>query len=231
KPHAVCVPYPVQGHINPMLKLAKLLHSKGFHITFVNTEFVHQRLLKSRGPDSLNSLSSFRFEVIPDGIPPSDSDNDALPDGLTICDSTSKHCLAPFRDLLFKLNNSSNMLPLTCIVSDSVVDFTRTAAEEFGLPDVVFWTASACSLLASAQYPSLVQRGLIPLRETQFHDSRINPSFPNSQSQQRNPSSLNPDPVPCSGRRRPLQSSVDSAAAPVVAAAAVVAAPGQLKKK
>ncbi|KAK2966345.1 hypothetical protein RJ640_028504 [Escallonia rubra] len=168
KPHAVCVPCPAQGHINPMLKLAKLLHSKGFHITFVNTEFVHQRLLKSRGPDSLNSLSSFRFEVIPDGIPPSDSDNDALPDGLTICDSTSKHCLAPFRDLLFKLNNSSNMPPLTCIVSDSIMGFTRTAAEEFGLPDVVFWTASACSLMAYAQYPSLVQRGLVPLKDTSY---------------------------------------------------------------
>ncbi|WOH01658.1 hypothetical protein DCAR_0521043 [Daucus carota subsp. sativus] len=32
KPHALCIPYPSQGHINPMLKLAKLLHHKGFHI-------------------------------------------------------------------------------------------------------------------------------------------------------------------------------------------------------
>ena len=36
-PHAVCVPFPAQGHVNPMLKLAKLLNYKGFHITFVNT--------------------------------------------------------------------------------------------------------------------------------------------------------------------------------------------------
>ena len=27
KPHAVCVPFPAQGHITPMLKLAKLLHA------------------------------------------------------------------------------------------------------------------------------------------------------------------------------------------------------------
>jgi len=26
RPHVVCIPYPLQGHINPMLKLAKLLH-------------------------------------------------------------------------------------------------------------------------------------------------------------------------------------------------------------
>ncbi|KAL9380618.1 hypothetical protein Peur_026275 [Populus x canadensis] len=54
KPHAVCIPFPAQGHINPMLKLAKLLHFKGFHITFVNTEYNHRRLLKSRGSSSLD---------------------------------------------------------------------------------------------------------------------------------------------------------------------------------
>ncbi|KAL1336280.1 hypothetical protein HN51_030670 [Arachis hypogaea] len=36
KPHSVMVPFPSQGHINPFLKPAKILHTKGFHITFVN---------------------------------------------------------------------------------------------------------------------------------------------------------------------------------------------------
>ncbi|GAB2271275.1 hypothetical protein Dimus_006117 [Dionaea muscipula] len=72
KPHAVCVPCPAQGHINPMLKLAKLLHFKGFHVTFVNTEFNHNRLLRTHGSRYLDGLPSFRFEAIPDGIPPSD---------------------------------------------------------------------------------------------------------------------------------------------------------------
>lgn len=48
KPHAVCIPYQAQGHISPMLKLAELLNHKGFHITFVHTEFNHKRLLISR---------------------------------------------------------------------------------------------------------------------------------------------------------------------------------------
>lgn len=74
KPHVVCIPYPAQGHINPMLKLAKLLHFKGYHITFVNTEFNHKRLLKSRGSNALDGLPSFRFATIPDGLPPTDVD-------------------------------------------------------------------------------------------------------------------------------------------------------------
>ncbi|KAL5992500.1 hypothetical protein ACLOJK_013419 [Asimina triloba] len=66
KPHAILIPYPAQGHVKPMLKLAKLLHSKGFYITYVNTEFNHNRLLRSRGPHSLDGLDDFRFEAIPD---------------------------------------------------------------------------------------------------------------------------------------------------------------------
>nr|XP_034920176.1 7-deoxyloganetin glucosyltransferase-like [Populus alba] len=82
KPHVICIPCPAQSHVKAMLKLAKLLHSRGFLITFVNTEFNHRRMLKSRGPFSLNGLPDFRFKSIPDGLPPSDENaiNDiALP--------------------------------------------------------------------------------------------------------------------------------------------------------
>jgi len=47
KPHAVCIPGPVQNHLKAMLKCSNLLYHKGFYITFVNTEFNHQRFLKS----------------------------------------------------------------------------------------------------------------------------------------------------------------------------------------
>ena len=33
KPHAVCLPYPAQGHITPMLNVAKLLHARGFNVS------------------------------------------------------------------------------------------------------------------------------------------------------------------------------------------------------
>ncbi|GAV63597.1 LOW QUALITY PROTEIN: UDPGT domain-containing protein, partial [Cephalotus follicularis] len=165
KPHAVCIPFPAQGHINPMLKLAKLLHYKGFHITFVYTEFNHKRLLKSRGANSLNSLSSFRFETIPDGLPPSDAN--ATQDVPSVCESTSKTCLAPFRKLLSKLNDtsSSNVPPVTCIISDGIMTFTLDAAEELGIPEVIIWTASACGFLAYLHFRQLIDRGYVPLKD------------------------------------------------------------------
>ncbi|KAH0878237.1 hypothetical protein HID58_065631, partial [Brassica napus] len=68
KPHVVCVPNPAQGHINPMLKVSKLLHA----VTFVNTVYNHKRLLRSRRRNALDGFPSFRFESIPDGLPETD---------------------------------------------------------------------------------------------------------------------------------------------------------------
>ncbi|CAA7047930.1 unnamed protein product [Microthlaspi erraticum] len=50
-----------------MMKVAKLLHAKDFHVTFVNTIYNHNRLLRYRGPNALDGLPSFQFEFIPDG--------------------------------------------------------------------------------------------------------------------------------------------------------------------
>ncbi|KAK7857951.1 7-deoxyloganetin glucosyltransferase [Quercus suber] len=168
KPHAVCVPYPAQGHISPMLKLAKILHYKGFHITFVNTEYNHKRLLKSRGPDSLNALPSFQFKTIPDGLP--ESNIDATQDIPSLSASVNKHCLAPFRNLLLKLNDtsSSHVPPVTCIVSDGVMSFTLDAAAELGVPNVLFWTTSACGFMGYAQYRHLIEKGLTPLKDDSY---------------------------------------------------------------
>ncbi|KAH7522875.1 hypothetical protein JRO89_XSUnG0091300 [Xanthoceras sorbifolium] len=165
KPHAVCIPYPAQGHINPMLKIAKLLHSKGFHITFVNTEYNHKRLLKSsRGCPS--SLPDFKFETIPDGLPP--VDGDATQDIPSLCESTSKTCLPPFRDLLSKLNSSIGIPPVTGIVSDASMSFTLEAAEELGIPNILFWTISACGLLGFVHYANLIAKGLTPLKDESY---------------------------------------------------------------
>jgi hypothetical protein len=164
KPHAVCLPFPAQGHVTPMMRLAKLLHSRGFHITFVHTEFNHMRLIRSKGPDYIKGLPDFRFETIPDGLPP--SDRDATQDVPALCDSTRKNCLAPFKELVIKLNSTSQVPQVTCIVSDAVMGFGREAGKELGIPEVQFWPASACGFMAGLNFDELIKRGIIPFKGT-----------------------------------------------------------------
>ncbi|KAI5583511.1 hypothetical protein BDE02_06G019300 [Populus trichocarpa] len=168
KPHVICIPCPAQSHVKAMLKLAKLLHYRGFRITFVNTEFNHRRMLKSRGPYSLNGLPDFRFESIPDGLPP--SDENATQDGQAILEACKKNLLAPFNELLAKLNDtaSSDVPQVTCIVSDGFVPAAITAAQRHGIPVALFFSISACSFMGLKQYKELKERGLFPLKDESF---------------------------------------------------------------
>ncbi|CAN1333262.1 7-deoxyloganetin glucosyltransferase [Linum perenne] len=143
-----------------MLKLAKLLHQRGFHVTFVNTEYNHRRLLKSRGSSVFESLSSrrFRFETIPDGLPLCDED-DVTQDVPSLCESMRRTCLGPFKRLVSKLNDTAlgDDAVVTCMVSDCLMGFTFKVSKEIGIPNVMFWTASACSFMGYLNYSKLLQ--------------------------------------------------------------------------
>ncbi|CAL1400165.1 unnamed protein product [Linum trigynum] len=174
KPHAVLLPFPAQGHVNPFMQLAKLLHSRGFHITFVNTEHNHRRLVRARGPEAVKGLSDFQFQAFPDGLPPP-SDEDATQDIPALCYATQNHCLPPFMELMGKLNSSSTRVvpPVTCIVSDGVMTFGIEAAELLGVQHATFWTASACGLVGYLQYDQLIKRAIFPLKEHNLKDGTL----------------------------------------------------------
>ncbi|CAA2958276.1 7-deoxyloganetin glucosyltransferase-like [Olea europaea subsp. europaea] len=167
KPHAVCLPFPAQGHITPMLKLAILLHHRAFYITFVNTEYNHRRLQKS-GAAGSNS-PDFHFKTIPDGLPQADSDTTQhIP---SLFNSLKENGLAPFRQLLVKLNSSpeaEGIPPVTCTVSDAIMSFAVAAADEIGVPSVCFRTTNACSFLCNKNLRVLMQKGLIPLKDSSY---------------------------------------------------------------
>ncbi|GAU37814.1 hypothetical protein TSUD_276310 [Trifolium subterraneum] len=171
KPHAVLVPFPAQGHINALFKLAKLLHLRGFHITFVNTEYNHKRLLKSRGFNSLDGFNGFNFETIPDGLTPLEGNVDVTQDLPSLCQSIRKNFLRPFGELHAKLQESAIAgvtPPVTCIFSDCFMPFTIHVAGEHSLPTIIFNPCNACNFLTSLHIRTLLEKGLIPLKDESY---------------------------------------------------------------
>uniref|UniRef100_A0A175YLR4 Glycosyltransferase n=1 Tax=Daucus carota subsp. sativus TaxID=79200 RepID=A0A175YLR4_DAUCS len=163
--HVVCIPYPAQSHIKSMLKMAKLLNSKGLSITFVNTEFNHKRFLKAGGLQSIESLPSFRFETIPDGLPPSDAD--ATQDIPELCRSIIENRLLPsFQNLLTKLNAGNHKV--SSILSDGFMPFTADVAHSVGIPIALLWPISACGFMGFYQFKNALERGLIPLKDESY---------------------------------------------------------------
>ncbi|KAL0309682.1 UNVERIFIED_CONTAM: UDP-glycosyltransferase 86A2 [Sesamum radiatum] len=79
KLHAIVIPFPYQGHINPTINLALKLASKGLEVTFVHLEFVHHTLSKSHHEKTTDEVDLFsevrqsgldiRYATISDGFP------------------------------------------------------------------------------------------------------------------------------------------------------------------
>ncbi|PRQ52319.1 putative 7-deoxyloganetin glucosyltransferase [Rosa chinensis] len=145
------VPFPCQGHIKPFLKFAKLLHH--------------------RDRKSLDGLPDIQFEAIPDGLPPN-SDSDSIQDITANVDSIDKNFLSPFCNILDKINpDAANSHSTSQVLMQHVVDgftsFSITAAEELGIPIVMFFTIAACGFMGIKQFRSRLEKGYTPVKETE----------------------------------------------------------------
>uniref|UniRef100_A0ACD6A8H0 Uncharacterized protein n=1 Tax=Avena sativa TaxID=4498 RepID=A0ACD6A8H0_AVESA len=164
KPHVVFVPFPAHGHVAPHLQLARALHARGFHVTLVHTELHYRRLQRAKGAEAGAEAAAeatwFDVEVIPDGLsleaPPSTLEGHL--------DALERNCRQPFTELLRALANRPGAPPVSCVVADSPMSFAALAARDVGVPDVNFFTASACGLMGYLQFEELVKRGLVPLK-------------------------------------------------------------------
>ncbi|XP_071733327.1 UDP-glycosyltransferase 85C1-like [Rutidosis leptorrhynchoides] len=163
KPHVVFIPFPAQSHIKCMLKLAQLQHHKGLHITFINTESNHRRLIKYGG---LNDVPGFQFKTVSDGLPATSEDG-VEPTQTTM--ELSLYLLTSFHDSFLDLVSGLENRP-TCIISDGFMTFTNImgAAEKLKIPVVLFWTMAACGYMAYYQSKVLMDKGLIPLKDESY---------------------------------------------------------------
>lgn len=154
KPHAVMLAMPLAGHINPMLELCYILASKGFIVTFVNTEF-------NRTLTPSISNPNIRFKYIPDGLPPEHGRTTHL---VELLKSVYAHMGGPFEKLI------ESLLPqepsITCIIANGFLDFAQHTAKKLGLPYVAFWTQSAASYASVL----LVAKGYRPPKDARPSD-------------------------------------------------------------
>ncbi|XP_058181856.1 UDP-glycosyltransferase 76B1-like isoform X2 [Rhododendron vialii] len=123
----VLFPTPAQGHINPMLQLANILHSRGFSITLIHTHF--------NSPAQSNDRH-FTFLPISDRLSLTEASMENL---LSFPALLSSNCAAPFRDCLAGLLADG---PIACLITDAIWHFSQSVADGFGIPRIVLRTDS-----------------------------------------------------------------------------------------
>ncbi|CBI31579.3 unnamed protein product, partial [Vitis vinifera] len=155
----VLFPLPLQGHLNPMLLLANILHAKGFSITIIHTHF--------NSPNPAN-YPLFTFHSIPDGLSKTEA---STADVIALLSLLNINCVAPFRDCLSQLLSNPSEEPIACLITDAVWHFTQAVANSLKLPRMVLRTSSVSSFLAVAAMPYLQKSGYLPIKDSQLESS------------------------------------------------------------
>lgn len=150
QPHFVLVPLFAQGHMIPMIDIAKLLAEQGVIVTLVSTPQNASRFDQTILRASQSGLPIHLLQI------PFPCQKVGLPIGCENLDTL------PSRNLLRKFYNALDMLqeplehylqnhasPPSCIVSDKCLSWTSLTASKFNIPRLVFHGMSCFSLLSS----------------------------------------------------------------------------------
>ncbi|TVU39941.1 hypothetical protein EJB05_13385, partial [Eragrostis curvula] len=153
-------PLPFQGHINPMLQLADVLHGRGLAVTVLHTYF--NALDPALHP-------AFDFVPVPDGVP---ADVAASGNVIAIIEAMNAameaNGSAALRDILQSVLGDQGQPPAACIIFDANLLAVPTASAALGLPTLVLRTASAACLGCFLAYPMLHKKGYLPPQESKL---------------------------------------------------------------
>ncbi|KAF7040562.1 hypothetical protein CFC21_050454 [Triticum aestivum] len=148
-------PLPFQGHLNPMLQLADVLHARGLRVTIFHAAF--------NAPDPERYPAGYRFVPVGAGVPtadlvPTGSNADFAGAVLRI----NERLQAPFQDSLRAVLEEDEEGAAVCLVLDSNLRGMQVVADRLGVPTLVLRTAGAACLVAFMAFPALCDKGLLP---------------------------------------------------------------------
>ncbi|XP_057436096.1 UDP-glycosyltransferase 83A1-like [Lotus japonicus] len=175
-PHFLVIPYPIMGHINPLMQFSQLVAKHGCNITFLNTEFSHKRATSSgSGQDNLKE-SRIKFVTLPDGLDPEDDRNDQVKVLLSIRSTMTRM----FPKLIEDINALDKDNKITCIIATMNMGWALEVGHKLGIKGALLWPPSATTLAFCDFIPNLIDDGVIdsdglPLKKQEI---QLSPNMP-----------------------------------------------------
>ena len=162
--HVFIFPLPLQGPVNNMLKLAEILSINQIKVTFLNTDYIHQRLITHTDASiRFRNYPDFCFRTVPDGLP---EDNPRTGDQIgNLLESMDASAVPIFREMLLTAET-----PVTCLIADGIFTFATDVAAEIGAPLLYFDTVSPCGFRTYLLLPKLIETGEVPFKGVFFFD-------------------------------------------------------------
>ncbi|KAL3360796.1 hypothetical protein AABB24_013979 [Solanum stoloniferum] len=149
--HVFLVSFPGQGHVNPLLRLAKRLASKGLLVTFSAPEICGVEMKKAN-PKISNEPTPYgngviRFDFFEDEWDPSKPNGNDLEMYIQHLEILGKKIL-PIMIKKYAEQGS----PVSCLINNPFVPWVCDVAESLGIPSAMLWIQSAASFSAYYHY-------------------------------------------------------------------------------
>ncbi|KAK7266554.1 hypothetical protein RIF29_19202 [Crotalaria pallida] len=157
-PHVLVVPYPVQGHVIPLMELSLCLVKQGIKVTFVNTEHNHERIMRAFPSGNDDLVSQIRLVWIPDGL---GSSEERKKPGKS-SEAVLKVMPEKVEELIDSINGSESE-KITCVLADQSIGWALDIAEKKGIPQAAFCPAAAAQLVLGLSIPKLIDNGIIDM--------------------------------------------------------------------
>ncbi|MCD7460199.1 hypothetical protein HAX54_043059 [Datura stramonium] len=176
KLHILMIPYPVQGHVIPLMELAQSLAKYDLKITFANTESTHKLILNSLAgknilPDQIHLISI---------LDESESGEDKNVPG-KLSEAVFKIMPGKIEKLIQETNASDEDEKITCVIADQSLGWAMEIADKMGIKRAAFLTAAAANLVLGFSIPKLIDDGIIDNHGTpaiQDHTFQFEPTMP-----------------------------------------------------
>lgn len=148
KPHVLAVPFPAQGHVKPLMKFCYQLAKHGIKVTFVNIQYIHDKLLSAAKLTDYEH-DNFVLTSIPNGADPTDTFK-----LLEVLGDTMPGYVA---DKIEEINSSDADERITCVIFDITISWIAEVAEKMGAESVTFSPPSAAALALLGHIPVLLE--------------------------------------------------------------------------
>nr|KYP41622.1 Cytokinin-O-glucosyltransferase 2 [Cajanus cajan] len=156
-PTVLVLPFPAQGHVNPMAILSQKLVEHGCRVIFVNTDFNHTRVVSSMAKQQHSiDESQIKLVSVPDGLEPDDDRHDFV----KVCEATISTMPTSLEKLIEDIHGKGEDR-ISFIVADFCMAWAMDVAAKLGIKGAIFWPASAAVFATMYNIPKLIDDGVI----------------------------------------------------------------------
>ncbi|KAK1417534.1 hypothetical protein QVD17_26663 [Tagetes erecta] len=159
--HVFLISFQGQGHVNPLLRLRRLLASKGnFLVTFCATKSIGKKMNKAGTAVSIDPTpvgtggGMIRFDFFDDGCSEDkDDERNDLDTYLPKLEAYGKKTLTRIIQ-----HHAENGQPVSCLINNPFVPWVSDLGEELNIPCAMLWVQS-CSCFSSYYH---YEKSLVP---------------------------------------------------------------------